>query len=141
MNWYLKKKTKKILVAVAEVYGQHGTASNFSFFEKIFYDNKFQGFDELNVIGALLNFCFNTNSKVIEKSYTIFDFLKREGNSMTKMYFGQIATYMSNIIMSKIEKENENMEQTSDAKEKQEIGAEIAELERLLTVYDQLIQE
>jgi aminopeptidase N len=136
-----KEKTKKILVAVAEVYGQHGTASNFSFFEKIFYDNKFQGFDELNVIGALLNFCFNTNSKVIEKSYTIFDFLKREGNSMTKMYFGQIATYMSNIIMSKIEKENENMEQTSDAKEKQEIGAEIAELERLLTVYDQLIQE
>jgi aminopeptidase N len=123
-----KDKEEKILAAVAEVYGEHGTEENFAFFEKIFYENKFQGFDELNVVGALLNFCYNSNSKVIEKSYTIFDYLKREGNSITKTYFGQIAEYIFNIISQKMENETENLE-------------EKAELERLLKVYEQLIEE
>jgi aminopeptidase N len=136
-----KDKTKKILVAVADVYGQHGTETNFAFFEKIFYENKFEGFDELNVIGGLLNLCYNTNSKVIEKSYTIFDYLKREGNSMTQLYYGQIINYIVNIIATKTEAETQKLDSAENESEKERINSEIRELERLTSVYEQLMGE
>ncbi len=136
-----KEKIPKLLVAVSAVYGEHGTEANFAFFENIFLNNKFQSFDELTVIGSLLNLCFNTNSKVIEKTYTILDYLKKEGNSMTQMYFGQIVLYISNILTQKIEAEMQKMEQAESAAEKQTINSEIESLERLVTVYEQLNQE
>jgi hypothetical protein len=136
-----KDKTEKILVAVSEVYGQHGTEANFSFFESIFISNKFSGFDELNVLGALLNLCYNTNSKVIEKTYTIIEYLRKEGNSSTQMYFSRIVEYTMDIISQKIEAENKKLEQTESASEKQAISKEIEELERLYTIYGQMVQE
>ena len=136
-----KDKTEKILVAVSEVYGQHGTEANFSFFESIFISNKFSGFDELNVLGALLNLCYNTNSKVIEKTYTIIEYLRKEGNSSTQMYFSRIVEYTMDIISQKIEAENQKLEQTESASEKQVISKEIEELERLYTIYGQMAQE
>ena len=140
-NDLAKEKTPKLLVAISAVFGDHGTESNFVFFENIFLLNKFQGFDELNVISSLLNLCLNTNARVIEKSYTIFDYLKKEGNSMTQMYYGQIVLYISNILTQKIEAEMQKLEQTENALEKQAINTEIESLERLITVYDQLNQE
>jgi aminopeptidase N len=140
-NDLAKEKTPKLLVAISAVFGDHGTESNFVFFENIFLMNKFQGFDELNVISGLLNLCLNTNARVIEKSYTIFDYLKKEGNSMTQMYYGQIIQYISNIIAQKIEAEMQKLEQTENAIEKQTINTEIQSLERLITVYEQLNQE
>jgi aminopeptidase N len=136
-----KEKTEKILVAVSEVYGQHGTEANFSFFESIFINNKFGGFDELNVLGALLNLCYNTNSKVIEKTYTIIEYLRKEGNSSTKMYFDRIVSYSIEIISQKIQAENQKLEQPENAGEKLAISKEIEELERLYTIYGQLSQE
>jgi aminopeptidase N len=136
-----KDKTEKILVAVSEVYGQHGTEENFSFFESIFINNKFSGFDELNVLGGLLNLCYNTNSKVIEKTYTIIEYLRKEGNSSTQMYFSRIVEYTMDIISQKIEAENQKLEQTESASEKQAISKEIEELERLYTIYSQMAQE
>jgi len=136
-----KEKTPKLLVAVSAVYGEHGTEASFAFFENIFINNKFQSFDELTVIGSLLNLCFNTNSRVIEKTYTILDYLKKEGNSMTQMYFGQIVQYISNILAQKIEAEMQKMEQTESAAEKAIINTEIESLERLIAVYEQLNQE
>jgi aminopeptidase N len=136
-----KDKTEKILVAVSEVYGQHGTEANFSFFESIFITNKFSGFDELNVLGGLLNLCFNTNSKVLEKTYTIIEYLRKEGNSSTQMYFSRIVEYTLDIISQKIEAENQKLEQTESASEKQVISKEIEELERLYTIYGQMAQE
>ncbi len=137
-----KEKTPKLLVAISAVYGEHGTEENFGFFETIFLNNKFQSFDELTVVGSLLNLCFNTNSKVIEKSYTIFDYLKKEGNSMTQMYYGQIIQYISNILAQKIETEMQKLEQAEiDPIEKQKINTEIEALERLVTVYEQLNKE
>lgn len=140
-NDLAKEKTPKLLVAISAVFGDHGTESNFVFFENIFLLNKFQGFDELNVISSLLNLCLNTNARVIEKSYTIFDYLKKEGNSMTQMYYGQIVLYISNILTQKIKAEMQKLEQTENALEKQAINTEIESLERLITVYDQLNQE
>lgn len=136
-----KDKSEKILVAVSEVYGQHGTEANFSFFESIFISNKFSGFDELNVVGALLGLCYNTNSRVIEKSYTIIEYLRKEGNSSTQMYFSRIVDYIMDIILQKIEVENQKLEQTESASEKQVISKEIEELERLYTIYSQMVQE
>jgi hypothetical protein len=79
---------------------------------------------------------------VIEKSYTIFDYLKKEGNSMTQMYYGQIIQYISNILAQKIETEMQKLEQAEiDPIEKQKINTEIEALERLVTVYEQLNKE
>jgi len=136
-----KEKSEKILVAVSEVYGQHGTEENFAFFESIFITNKFSGFDELNVVGALLGLCYNTNSRVIEKTYTIIEYLRKEGNSSTQMYFSRIVDYTMDIISQKVEAENQKLEQTESASEKQAISKEIEELERLYTIYSQMVQE
>jgi aminopeptidase N len=136
-----KEKSEKILVAVSEVFGQHGTEANFSFFESIFINNKFSGFDELNVVGALLNLCYNTNSRVVEKTYTILEYLRKEGNSSTQLYFDRIVEYIVGIISQKIEDENLKLEKTESASEKQAISKEIEELERLSTIYGQMMQE
>jgi aminopeptidase N len=136
-----KEKSEKILVAVSEVFGQHGTEANFSFFESIFINNKFSGFDELNVVGALLNLCYNTNSRVVEKTYTILEYLRKEGNSSTQLYFDRIVEYIVGIISQKIEDENLKLEKTESASEKQAISKEIEELERLATIYGQMMQE
>jgi aminopeptidase N len=136
-----KEKTNEILVAVSEVYGQHGTEANFSFFESIFITNKFSGFDELNVLGSLLGLCYNTNSKVIEKTYTIIEYLRKEGNSTTQMYFGRIVEYTMDIISQKIEAEKKKLEQAESGVDKQSISKEIEALERLYTIYEQMSQE
>ena len=60
---------------------------------------------------------------------------------MTQMYYSQIAQYMYNIIASKIESETQKIEETNDTSEKQKFSTEKAELERLLTIYEQLIEE
>jgi len=136
-----KDKSEKILVAVSEVYGQHGTEENFAFFESIFITNKFSGFDELNVVGALLGLCYNTNSRVIEKTYTIIEYLRKEGNSSTQMYFSRIVEYTMDIISQKIEAENQKLEEAESGIDKQEISSEIENLERLYNIYSQMVQE
>jgi hypothetical protein len=45
------------------------------------------------------------------------------------------------IISQKIEAENQKLEQTESASEKQVISKEIEELERLYTIYGQMAQE
>jgi len=78
---------------------------------------------------------------VIEKTYTIIEYLRKEGNSSTQMYFDRIVSYSIEIISQKIQAENQKLEQTENAGEKLAISKEIEELERLYTIYGQLSQE
>jgi hypothetical protein len=57
------------------------------------------------------------------------------------LYFDRIVEYIVGIISQKIEDENLKLEKTESASEKQAISKEIEELERLATIYGQMMQE
>jgi aminopeptidase N len=99
----------QIMVGVGQIYGEFATAEVYSFFDKAFLSNKLKGFDQIGMLNSFTQFLLRQDIETIEKSVSIFSFLKENGDFYTKMYLPQFTDYFQKFFDEQIQKLNEEI--------------------------------
>jgi aminopeptidase N len=99
----------QIMVGVGQIYGEFATAESYSFFDKAFLSNKLKGFDQIGMLNSFTQFLLRQDVETIEKSVSIFSYLKENGDFYTKMYLPQFTDYFQKYFDEQINKLNEEI--------------------------------
>ena len=99
----------QIMVGVGQIYGEFATAEAYSFFDKSFLSNKLKGFDQIGMLNSFTQFLLRQEVESIEKSISVFSFLKENGDFYTKMYLPQFTDYFQKFFDEEIHKLNEEI--------------------------------
>lgn len=88
--------SSKMLGAVAQVYGQYGTAEQAAFFKTALAGNVLGGFDQLAAMNSYTLFNTRMEPEVVEQAIPVYERLSENGAYYTKMFLGRNLDYLLN---------------------------------------------
>ena len=136
--------SSKMLLGVASLYGTHGDASKFEFFQSALMGAKLSGFDQLGAMNTFSMFVSKQDLALWEKSLPIYQHLQKNGTFYTQMFLPQNVDFLlkaitenKNNVLSEIEQFG--VEGNSAASEKATL--ELRRWEELETRFTALLEK
>ena len=136
--------SSKMLLGVASLYGTHGDASKFEFFQSALMGTKLSGFDQLGAMNTFSMFVSKQDLALWEKSLPIYQHLQKNGTFYTQMFLPQNVDFLlkaitenKNNVLSEIEQFG--VEGNSAASEKATL--ELRRWEELETRFTALLEK
>ena len=131
------EQTSKILSGVGQIYGEYGTAEAYSFFEKTLLGNQLKDFDQIGMLNSFTVFLTRQDIESIEKSVSIFSYLKEKGDTYTKMYLPQFTAYFQRFFEEEINKLNDQIVKFENDKDIVYANQARQKIKRFETLYGQ----
>jgi len=110
--------SSSMLAGVAQVYGSHADKEKLTFFESALINNRVHGFDQVSVMNSFTYFIIKQEPEVIDKSFHVFEFLKKDGEYYSQLFLPQNISYLLSAIeeqMNQLKSELEAFEKNNDA--------------------------
>lgn len=138
------ESSSKILAAVAQVYGNHGSEKEATFFKEVLMTKDLGIFDQLSIMNAYTLFNSRMSEEQIESSMEVYKHLQKEGGYYTKMFTGQSIDYLTETLSERMQtlgKEKELAVEQNDSMKLAEINERMTKINLLLTQFNRFFEE
>lgn len=98
-----KEQSSKLLAGIARLYGSNGKSEEYAFFEKVFKENRLQGFDAIGALNAFTVYLTKQDVATQRKAMAIYNYQADNGGMYMKMFMPQHMTYLNDNIIKQIE--------------------------------------
>lgn len=139
-----QEPSSKMLLGVASLYGTHGDATKFEFFQNALMGTKLSGFDQLGTMNTFTMFISKQEVELLEKSLSIYQHLQKNGTFYTQMFLPQNIDYLLNTIQTLKNDTLAAIEQhgaEGNSVESDKALLQLRQLEKLETELSQLLEE
>lgn len=104
------ERSSKMLTGVAQLYGAYGDKDKYAFFETALRGSLLQGFDQLSVMNSMTYFLTRQEPEMINQSFELYAYLKKDGGFYTQMFIPQNISYLISMFDAKIAELDEEIE-------------------------------
>ncbi|MCO5260129.1 MAG: M1 family peptidase [Crocinitomicaceae bacterium] len=99
-----------ILLTIGSLYANTGDSNKFDFFKENLTNGKATGFDELGLMNTFTSYVAVLNTELIEKAIPVYEYLKENGGTYTKMFIPQNINYILSTIKQRIDGTKDQVE-------------------------------
>jgi aminopeptidase N len=136
--------SSQMVVGIGQLYSGHATAEAYSFFEKSLLGTVLKGYDQVGMMNSFTLFNVRQDLDIIEKSFSVYSYLKENGEYYTKMFLSQNVTYFQKFFHEKTDALNaeiKTLEQNKDFVYADKARQKIKQIEDLNSKFKTLIEK
>lgn len=97
------EKSTRLLSGIARLYGANGGADQYAFFERIFKENKLQGYEAIGALNSFTNYLTKQPLEMQRKAMALYNYQADNGGIYMKMFMPQQMNFLIENVTKMIE--------------------------------------